>query len=232
LGIPVGSVVFKVEGIEEIKGHRCYHLSVRTFPNKFFKKFYDVEYRLSSYLEVDSSRSRQYIKYRRLGNKFLKTVIDLDQDKKMAISTFFVPKDKLQIEDCFLKDINWVYQGSYQAKIPVNISDLVSCLYSFRLANIQGGGSYKANIFYSLMVWHIEMKLSKPFIKDIHKKGSFCVFSLFPYSRLAHWILGKHELRAYFTCDSKRLPILMEFKTNIGPFRAILKDLPRKYAGI
>ena len=74
----------------------------------------------------------------------------------------------------------------------------------------------------------MEMKVDKPFLREIRKKGTFPVVRISPDSLLNNYILGKRRLIVYLTTDSRRIPIEFKLETALGPISARIKDLARK----
>lgn len=224
LGIPVGNVVLKIEGIETIDNRKYYHITGTAKPNSFFQTFVNLEYWVDSYFDVETHVSRRFEKNRRLNAKANHVLIDFDPNKNEAVfnsvgaaETYPISEQRSSIETAN-PDTN---------KIPKNTQDLLSCLYYFRLLDLKEGESYAVNIYYSRKNWLLNFNVGKPFRKDIHNKGSFILFKVASFSALNDLIFGKSKFYAYFTADSRRIPVEFSFNTGIGLVTARIQEFPK-----
>ncbi|TRZ93986.1 DUF3108 domain-containing protein [bacterium] len=226
LGLPVGKIVLKVEDLKEAGGRQYYHISARTFPNRFFIKFYDVEYRWNTYVRRENLEPYRFVKIRRINNNILEVIVDFDQKNHRATYRHFAPHGKAEVIafPSMRKEI--VNSCKTIVPLPEDTHDLVSSLYYFRLMDIRENKDYSINVFYGQAGWNTDLKISKPYLKDFYKKGSFKIFEVSPRSDLTNLILGRRELTLYFTTDSRRIPIMITFNTAIGQFRAVAENLP------
>ena len=71
------------------------------------------------------------------------------------------------------------------------------------------------------------MKVDKPFLREIRKKGSFPVVKISPDSLLNNYILGKRRLIVYLTTDSRRIPLEFKLETGLGPISARIQNPPK-----
>jgi len=226
LGISVGKIVLKVENIKEAKGKQYYHVSARTFPNRFFSKLYDIEYKWDSYFRRGNLEPCRSIKVRRINDSILEVIVDFDQENHKAIYRHFAPRGKAEVIDFPSMRKEIVDSGETIVFLPNNSQDLISSLYYFRLMDIKEGKDYSIDIFYGQVNWKTDFKIGKPYLKDMYRKGAFGVFKVSPRTDLTNQILGKRDIALYFTTDSRRIPIMITFNTAIGQFRAIVENLP------
>lgn len=226
LGIPMGRIVLKIEGIKTINNRQCYHISASAIPNRVFRRFYDVEYRVSTYLDKDTLLPQRFEKLRRIGDNYNYVTIEFNYKKNEATFTYSTPKGDVEIvEFPSLRKVVWKNETSVN-KIPDSVQDLFSSLYYFRLLDIKEGKEYKINITYGSGIWSVKVKIDKPFLKDIYKKGTFGVIKVNPSSDLNLYILGKHKVTVYFTCDSRRIPVEFSLSTAIGYVRGKIQNIP------
>ncbi|MFA4842282.1 MAG: DUF3108 domain-containing protein [Candidatus Omnitrophota bacterium] len=228
LGVPVGKIILKVEGQNLIRGYNCYHITARAFPNSFLKKFYDIEYTVSSFMDVQGLFSVRFEKNRSLDGKKNYTVIDFDPEANTAnfISEGQGGEQNLKIAPNRdkIESVNLTTE-----KIPAATQDLLSSFYYFRLQDIQEGSSLPINIYYNQRNWPVAMKVDKPFLREIRKKGAFCVVKVFPDSQINEYILGKRRFEVFVTCDPSRIPLEFKLNTALGPLYARLSNLPRQW---
>lgn len=223
LGIPVGKILLKVEGITIINNHGCYHISAEAMPNKFFRHFYDLEYKVHSYIDKESFLPIRFEKIRRLNKETNYTTIDFDHQNnearyKSVGSMAFMEISPVRQK---LETLN-----PTTTRIPQGTQDLFSSFYYFRILEIKGGQSYPVNIYYEQRNWPVKMKVENPFSREIRKAGSFGVVKLIPVSELNDYILGKRNFFVYLTADSRRIPLEFRLNTALGYIRGRLQNLP------
>jgi len=225
LGLPVGTIVIKMDGFEDIRGHKCYHVNARAFPNSFMKHIYDVEYKVNTYIDTNSLFSRRFGKARRINNAINYVLIDFYQEKGEAI---FVSEGS---------NVNFKISPSRdeleKVKLPTNkiiygTQDLLSALYYFRFQEIKEGAKYSVNIYYNQRNWNMSFSVNKPFKKEMRKLGTLDVVEISPDAELNDYILGKRKFSVYFTTDSRRIPVMFTLSTALGPMRGIIQNLPEK----
>jgi len=221
LGIPGGHIILTVKEILEINGKKCYHIVGRALPNKFFATFYDIEYEVHSYIEIDSFRPLKFIKKRRLRDLFNTTTIEFDW-KKMEAAFKSEGSDKgldiSPLREQIQKEI------PLSNKISNHTQDLLSSIYYFRQQEIKPEDNLPVDIYYGQRNWPIEVKIGKPFLLDIRKQGSFPAFKASVNSIITDFILGKRKFIIYFSCDQKRTPLEFQVGTAIGSIRCRLKN--------
>lgn len=223
LGIPVGKIVLKTEGIEEINGYACYHITAQALPNNFFRHFYDIEYKIDSYIDTKYFYTRRFEKTRRINKEYNYVHIDFNQEKKEARfktwgSNLFMIISPDREKAAWDKEIT--------AQMPQGTQDLLSSFYYFRLSDIKEGANYAMNIYYAQRNWPIDMKIALPFWKEIRKIGRFPLIKVYPNSDLNDYILGKRDFSFYITVDSRRIPVEFKLSTALGPVRGIIHEIP------
>ncbi len=223
LGIPVGRIVLKVEGITTINNYECYHITAKVLPNRFFQHLYDLEYTVHTYIDKQFYYTRRFEKIRRINKQYNHIVIDFDQEKHKAVfssegSTAFFKispgRNKIEAD------------APITNEIPYGTQDLLSSFYYFRFLDIRENNSYPVNIYYNQRNWLVDMKVSKPFLREIRKKGSFPAVEIAPDSLLNNYILGKRRLIVFLTTDSRRIPLEFKLETALGPISARIQNPP------
>jgi hypothetical protein len=223
LGIPVGNIILNVAGIEKIDSNECYHIIARAMPNRFLTKLYDIEYTVHTYIDKNTLYTVRFEKTRRLRDKIAHIVIDFDRKKNEARIRREGSADSIHISS-LREELGRGMPTTIE--ILGDTQDLFSSFFQFRLMQIKQDHSYPINIYYDERNWTINMKVERPFIKDMRKKGSFAVFKSLLESDLNSYILGKSKLYVYFTADSRRIPLEFHLGTGLGPVRGIIKNIP------
>jgi len=224
LGIPVGKIVLKVEGITTINNYECYHITGTVMPNSFFRRLYDLEYTVHTYIDKKAYYTHRFEKVRRFNKQYNHIVIDFDQEKHRAKYFSEGVASHLNISP---------NRGIIQAKnpitfvIPYGTQDLLSSFYYFRFQKIEEDKNYPVNIYYDQRNWQMDMKVGEPFLREIHKKGCFPVVKISPDSVLNNYVLGKRRLIVYLTTDSRRIPIEFKLETALGPISARIQNPPK-----
>ncbi len=226
LGIPIGIMSLKVEGIENINNHPCYHLSGKATPNKFFRKFYDMEYNIHSYLDRDKLVSRRFEKIKRIKDALVYIVAEFDPEKEQAKYTYYSPSGPIETVEFPSLKKSVISNKVETVSIPNNSLDLLSSLYWLRLSKKDLHQEQQIQIAYERNVWNLSIKVEKLVRKDIHKKGSFQLMEVYPDSDLNEQVLGKRKIYASFTTDSLRLPVEFRIHSNVGFLRGIIKNPP------
>lgn len=223
LGIPVGRMIMKTEGLENINGYSCYHISAQVLLNRLFRRFYNIEYKVHTYIDKKLLFTRRFEKIRRINDESNFVAIEFDQEQNKAV---FVSKgSSTNIDISPLRD-EIREKNPATAKIPYGTQDLLSFFYYFRLQDIKENHNYTENLYYDQRNWLVNMITEKPFSREIRKKGSFSVIGVIPDSELNNYILGKRKFIVYMTVDSRRLPLEFKLNTALGPIRAMLQNPP------
>jgi hypothetical protein len=208
LGFGVGKVVFKAEGLEDIAGRSCYHITARAFPNNFFKRLYDVEYTVDSYIDARSFDSLRFIRTRRINKQFDRVRIDFDRQKNQAV--YKIEPDK-----------------AFTVQIAPGTQDLLSLFYYFRFRDIRGNSKYSIDIFYDQKSWPVEITTGEPYLSALRAKGVLPVVKVFMDSDLNKYIFGKRRLIVLAILDSRRIPLQFELPTVVGSIAAKIQELPQ-----
>jgi hypothetical protein len=222
LGIPVGSIVLRNEGMVNIDGHDCYHLTAASYPNSFIRKLYDVEYKIHSYWDVRLLVSRRFVKIRRMNKKLNYVVINFFPEKRKVVYKSWGNTDFVNFSN--LRDAIVIEPTS---EIPEKTQDLLSSFYYFRLSNIEKGGSYPVNIYYCEGNWPIQMKVEDTLVREMRKTGTFEAIDVLIASSLNEYIIGRHKFSVYLTADSRRIPIEFKVGTALGYIHGVIQELPK-----
>lgn len=210
LGVPIGWITLEVKEVVNFRGHPCYHIIATAFPRKFFTRFFDADYTVQSWVDIEHFRPYRWQKHRRLRQEMTNTALDFDYKKKEAQYS-----DGTPVRLPALK-----FEGVMQ--------DLLSSLYYIRLMDVQPTETYRFTIAYESSLWPVETKISKVQSVDIYRKGSFDLFEAKINTDLSKVILGNRKMTLYFTSDAKRLPLFFYMHTPFGPVKGTIHDIPTK----
>ncbi len=221
LGVPVGHITFLAEKPELIDGHECYHVIARSYPNRYLRKIYDLEYTVHTYIDTQLLSPRRFIKVRRYEQNTNTVQIDFDLEKGIAKNQSwgeagFVNVSKRREE----------IKMEVTDKFPPKTQDLLSFFYYFRFTNIKPKVIYPVNVYYNQANWKLQITAGQPFYRELRNKGMFPVSVISVGSNLNDYIMGKQKFTVTLTTDARRIPIEFKFGTALGPIRAIIRDVP------
>ena len=223
LGIPVGRIILKSAGIVKVKGYTCYYVVARSFPNRFLRRLYDLEYKVYSFIDVRTLSSRRFVKIRRLNKKVNYVAIDFDiENNKASYRTWgtahFVRLSKKRTEKQEPLPTPSISRGT---------QDLLSAFFYFRLIPMTQNHSYLISIYYNQANWPLTITTGVPFLREFRKKGIFPAIGISIASDLNEYVLGKHEFSLYLTIDPRRIPIEFKVGTSLGPIHGIIRNPPQ-----
>jgi len=194
LGIYVGSATLSVEGISEVNGRKAYHILAVAKTSPIISKLYKVEDRISTYIDVQKLYPLRFDKKQREGGYRSDEYTDFDQEKGKAF---------------YFSRLN---HSKKEYAIPRQAQDPLSCLYYFRLKDIQAGKSIFANVVADEKSYLLEARIHKKGFVRIKGVGDWEAFMIEPVP----WFQGKIKRRAkvtmWFSADKKRIPLLMVTK--------------------
>ena len=223
IGMDVGKIVLKVEGFKNIKGHKCYHITVQAIPNDFLNGIWNLDYKIHSYIDYRTLVPLRFERIRRINKEFNHTIIDFDHRKnqveylseELELTTLDTPVD----HKINLKPIT--------DKIPSGTQDLLSIFYYFRFKDMQENSKYDINIYCDQKNWPVEIRTEKAFLKQIEGKGKFSVVKVISDSKLNDHLFGGDESVFFLTFDSRHIPLEFKFDTALGTVTGIIQEIPQ-----
>lgn len=222
LGIPVGKIILKNEGVVSLRNRNCYHISARSFPNSFIRRLYDLEYEVHTYIDTESLSTLRFLKTRRINKKLNYVSIDFYPEEKKAVYKSWGTSEFIKISK--VRDEMKIQPTT---QIPKGTQDLLSSFYYLRLLQININQSYLLNIYYNEANWPLWMKVEETILREIRKKGTFEAIKVSITSDLNNFILGKRKFSVYLTADFRRIPLEFRFGSSLGSIRGIIQDLPK-----
>lgn len=190
LGVPVGKITASVKGIQNINGRDAYVLEAIFQSNFFLSSIYKIEDRYVSYLDVEKLHTLRQEVYRRDGKYKKDAITEFDQEKHKAHFKNFIDNSE--------KDFD----------IPENVLDALSALYYFMILPLKGGDKIEVAVCNNESNYQLfGLVESRAFIKT-PATGQKRAFLIQPYARLGGEKVEKGNLKAYFSCDKKRMLLL------------------------
>ncbi len=190
LGVSVGKVTTSVKGIQNINGRNAYVLEAIFQSNAFLSSIYKIEDRYVSYLDVEKLHTLRQEVYRRDGKYKKDAITEFDQEKHKARFKNFIDNSE--------KDFD----------IPENVLDALSALYYFMVLPLKGGDKIELAVCNNESNYQLlGVVESRAFIKT-PGTGQKRAFLIQPYAKLEGEKVEKGNLKAYFSCDKKRILLL------------------------
>lgn len=191
LGLDVGIATLTVKEITERNGRKVYHIMATANTTPIVSKIYKVDDRISTYIDVEKLYPVRYEKKQREGGYKSDEYIDFDHKKGKALYFSRLSHDK--------KEFN----------IPKRVQDPLSCMYYFRLQDVDAGRSVFADVNADEKNYLLEAKIHRKVIVNIRDVGEWEAFMVEPLP----WFQGKVKRKAkatmWFSADEKRIPLLM-----------------------
>ena len=191
LGMDVGIATLTVKEITERNGRKVYHVLAVAESTPIISKLYKVEDRISTYIDVERLYPMRFEKQQREGGYRSDEYIDFYQQKGKAVYFSRLSHEKKEFD------------------IPKGVQDPLSCMFYFRLQDVQVGGSMYANMNADEKNYLLEAKIHKKGVITIKNVGEWEAFMVEPLP----WFQGKVKRKAkatmWFSADEKRIPLLM-----------------------
>lgn len=191
LGMDVGTATLFVKEITEINGHQVYHIVAKAETSQLVSKLYKVEDEMSSYIDTKELYPVRFEKKQREGRHRADEYMDFDQENgKVHYFSRLTNKKK-------------------EFNVPKKVHDPLSCIYYFRLQDIQAGESIFANVNLDEKNWFLEAKVINKGIVDIKDLGEWESFMAEPLPWFQGELRRKAKVSIWFSADEKRIPLLV-----------------------
>lgn len=197
MGITVGRITSSIKGIRKINGRDAYVLEAVFDSNAFLSAIFRIEDKYVSYMDVEKLYSLRQEVSRRDG-KFKKDAItDFDQENHKAHFRNIIDNSE--------KDF----------VIPENTQDVLSAYYYLMLAPVKIGEVIELPIYNNESIYRFfGAAESKLFIctPAAERKQAFLIR---PYVELNGKKVEKGKLKAYFSCEKRRIPLLATLRAPV-----------------
>lgn len=190
MGFTVGRITTSIKGIRNINGRDAYVLEANFDSNAFLSAIFRIEDKYISYLDVEKLYSLRQEVYRRDGKFKKDAVTDFDQENHQA------------------RFKNLIDSSEKNFAIPENTHDVLSAYYYLMLAPVKIGEVLELPIYNNESNYQfLGIAESKLFI-SIPGAGQKQAFLIRPCLKLNGRKVEKGKLKAYFSCDKRRIPLL------------------------
>ncbi len=199
---PIGHQEFKIEKSVQLKGHFVYPLSSQIKTSEFISKFFRLDDKMESWVEV---------------NSFFPRWVKIDFHEARDYRNFEIEinpeQGKVIIEDR-IKEKTWERELDKYA--PLRPLDLLSLIYWLRTQPLKVGKTIPVLLLDCNTLEKIEIEIAKK-AKIETPAGTFEAF-LCCYQ-------GKTDIKVWFSADEAHLPVQMWVKTTVGTLIASLVDV-------
>lgn len=194
LGFKVGEITASVNGIKKINGRDAYELEATAATNGFCSAVYPVRDRYVSYMDKEKFRTLRHEVYRREGRY-----------KKDAITDFDLSSGKARFRN--------LLDGSTKTiDVPDSVQDPLSAAYYFRLIPVDIGKKVELYVYNNEQVYRLFGVADRVRTVSLPRLGKRTGFRIQPYAVLDGDIVKKGAASGYFSCDRKRVPLLVSVK--------------------
>ena len=194
LGINVGEITAKINGIKKINGRDAYELEAVARTNGFCSAIYPVNDRYVSYMDTEKLYTLRHEVYRREGCYKKDAITDFDQAAGKAYFRNLLDGSKKTVD------------------IPEGAQDALSVGYYFRMVPVELGRKVGFKVYNNEQVYDLfGVADNKKFVR-VPRLGRRAAFHLQPYALLAGDIVEKGRASGYFSCDSRRVPLLVSVR--------------------
>ena len=211
MGIPVGTVVARIKGVERLDGREAYVVELDAKTNAFCSKIYPVDDTYVSYIDKERYVSLKHVVRRREGIY-----------KKDAVTVFDYSAKKAYFHN--------LCDGSRKTfDIPGDVQDSLSAAYYFRTIDANVGQRVGYAVVNNEEVYNLFGLIEK---KAFIKLGNvtYETFYVEPYAVLKGERVKKGNASGYFSCDNLRIPVYGMVKAPL--FTKITAVLVNKKEGV
>lgn len=197
LGLPVGTIIASIKGIEKINERDAYVLEVLVKTNIFCSAIYKIDDRFVSYMDVVNLYTLRHEVYRREGRYKKDAVTDFDQINHKAYFKNFIDKSEKVFD------------------IPPGVQDTLSASYYFMLLPVRVGEKIEYTVCNNEDNYQLFGVIQSTTFINLSKLGRKEAFLMQPYARLNGDNVRKGKIRGYFGCDKRRLPLFIIIKAPV-----------------
>lgn len=194
LGMSVGKITTSVKGIHNFNGRDAYLLEAVFQSNAFLSSIYKIDDRYVSYMDVEKLYTLHHEVYRRDGRY-----------KKDAITEFDQAKHKAHFK-------NFIDNSEKDFVVPENVHDVLTACYYLMLLPLNGGDKIELPVCNNESNYQLFAVVESRAFINTPGSGEKRAFLIQPYARLKGEKVEKGNLKAYFSCDKRRIPLLAILK--------------------
>ena len=194
-GIPAGTQILEVNGVEMLDGYKVYHMKSVSRVNRFFNMLYPFSNQYESFIQSKNFHPLRYIKRIRDGEYKGNFNVDFDQDSQIAR----VIKNGKQLN----------------IRVPLGTQDELSMIYLFRSREIEVGQRYQFSLLTGTKIEKTTITvLRNERLKTVMGTLDTIVVKTVP-----------KDIVIWLTDDALRIPVRIEVSTKAGRLVSKLKSV-------
>ncbi|MDD2653493.1 MAG: DUF3108 domain-containing protein [Candidatus Omnitrophica bacterium] len=211
LGVPVGTVISEIKGIEIIRGKESYRIELTAETNPVMSAVFPVRDKFISFMDIKTLGTLRHEVNRKEGFY-----------RKQAFTDFYPEQNYAYFKNSL--------DGSEKTfKIPDTPQDTLTAFYYLRTLNISLGDTVTYNIINSEKIYTIYANIVKKEFIKLKNLGTFDAFLIKPKAELEGKETTRGSAIGYFSADSKRLPLISILRSYL--FTKIIITLTRYEQG-
>ena len=197
MGVNVGYATLLVQEITELNGREVYHIVAKAETTSFVAKLFPVEDEIATYLDTKELYPIRFDKKQKEGKHQKDEYVDFDQESGKAVCVSRITNEK--------KEFN----------VPKGVQDPVSCIYYFRLSNVNPGEALFANVHLDDKNWFLETRVTDRGIVNIKDLKTWQAFMAEPMSWFQGELNKNAKVSIWFSADEERIPLLIIIKSSV-----------------
>ncbi len=206
MGMTAGEATLWVKEIVSYEGRQAYHVISTVESNKMISKIYKVRDEVHTYIDCENFSSLRFEKHMREGGYKCDEAMEYDPESGIAI---YRKADK-----------------RLAMTIPKNTQDALSCLYFYRIQDIEIGKSSFMNVNTDEKNWKLEVKALEKQTVRVSNQGMFNSFVVEPLAQFKGVFIKKGRMQIWFSADERRLPLVVKSHVPvIGSIVVVLTNL-------
>ena len=212
MGINVGEVVAHVKGITSLNDREVYQIELRARTNKFFSPIFRVDDVIRTYVDTEQMYPLRFEKKIREGLYRAEETMDYDHINHTAIYSNGEVTKTMELAE-----------GS---------QDALSAMYHFRFQDISVGTPVVYNVNADEKNYRLEARVIRAGVVTLPRLGSFTAIMVEPRAEHNGDPVKKGKAWAWFSADTRRVPLLVKVKSFIGTVNVYLKGIEEVNSGV
>ncbi|MFC1693426.1 DUF3108 domain-containing protein [Candidatus Latescibacterota bacterium] len=197
-----GKATMSILETKEVNGGFCYYIQTTAKSNDFISKFYKVDDRINSYIDVEGLFSRRFEKKLREGKYRSNRIIDFYHNRLIALNT----QEKYAL-----------------VEIPMYVQDILSALYYLRTFDLRIGKNQTVEVYADGKVYPLKISIKTKEIIEV-PAGKFRCLKIEPSLKSEGIFKQKGRITIWLTDDDRKIPVKMTSKILIGSIATYLES--------
>ncbi len=206
MGMTAGEATLWVKEVVNYEGRQAYHVISTVESNNIISKIYKVRDEVHTYIDCENFSSLRFEKHIREGGYKCDEAMEYDPESGIAI---YRKADK-----------------KLAMTIPKDTQDALSCLFLYRIQDIEIGKSAFMNVNTDEKNWKLEIKALERQTVKVSNQGTFNSFVVEPLAKFKGVFIRKGKMQIWFSADERRLPLVVKSHVPVmGSIVVVLTNL-------